>query len=656
MLLRNRKKPNRSIRKPMKFDIKKPITPPPIPQSVLTKIEKMKAATATTTKNGVPTLIVANPGTIITVRNNEGYDEYTLDGSYWIQIEWPLTIRNIAPSLGNVEVHILDGMVFYTNQHYFIADSNNIIFGNPVRAATANFPDFYIPFLYILDINGYPGLVQNGNGEANGYSNVTITNIYIKTNNTTVLNTESGWFAQPYFGKGASNNKILNCLAYGFYDIEGGTAQSGIVGGYAASENGVLDIWYCNFYGSIGVGGGGIVGNKAATIGGTINIYSCFTGGGDISTGGGGIVGKDPAVNGGTLNIARCFSTGSIAAYAGGIVGKAYDEYFPAAINITNCFSNGAIYEYAGGIIGHNSRMCTITKCFSVGNLVANTSGGIVAPDFNTSNVVVTNNYTIGTFDGPIIGGIFAGSNSDNPISGSANNYSNENNGTNGWNNSQALATLDVSPNPLIPIVYGDVWFTFPEFGENSVFFLVNTIASPYSAELTFLSTPTSTDIDIYKTVVAGESVSQEIQNYFNGVVSINDSDPSSFSGFSFDYETGSIVTSDTMAGGTYVVKIFSALFGEGFFPYFCMTNIHLTVIPKQTQVKSYWVRSGCRDASDVARRRATITKDVDHHSEIGVPKNTQGAVIAKDRREALTRTRSSGSVVPRKVYNKYLS
>jgi hypothetical protein len=227
---------------------------------------------------------------------------------------WPVTIN--AGSSGSPLVVTLGEDVTLSNAlNYFVINGDYVTFEGNNKTIT------------LSGVTDYPGLINNGKSNANGFNNLIIQNLGVLSNNST-LKANAGWIGQQYFSINVTSNVLSNCYSTGSISSSGG----GIIGSY--SSGGINN---CYSTGSIGRFAGGIAGSTC------INIS--------------------------TLS---CYSTGSISEYAGGIVGST--AYICSA---TNCYSTGDMGNYAGGIFGMGSESCFANNCYSGGKYLNNIGDGI---------------------------------------------------------------------------------------------------------------------------------------------------------------------------------------------------------------------------------------------------------------------------------------
>jgi hypothetical protein len=113
---------------------------------------------------------------------------------------WPHTI-----SLENrTIVLITTDLTLTTTSQYFIMGSDNIIFDGQNNKV-------------FINVNGYPGLIQNGtsgtNGDGKNY--IIIQNLGVETPNNSTLADYAGWIGQRYMNKNAIGCKVTNCYSTG---------------------------------------------------------------------------------------------------------------------------------------------------------------------------------------------------------------------------------------------------------------------------------------------------------------------------------------------------------------------------------------------------------------------------------------------------------
>ena len=192
------------------------------------------------------------------------------------------------------------------------------------------------------------------------------------------------------------------------------TSSTGSVGGLVGAQEGTSssssDITNCyttgSVSGSVRSNAGGLVGSK--NIGSVTNCYAT----GSVSGGGsvGGLMGSQSEGS-----IVASYATGDVIGVndVGGLVGSLY---YGATItscyatgNVTTTISNGSV----GGLVGNIDGNSNIANCYATGNVTATSGGnytsragiGGLVGIINSSNVIITNCYAIGS----VSGGFYAG-------------------------------------------------------------------------------------------------------------------------------------------------------------------------------------------------------------------------------------------------------
>lgn len=327
------------------------------------------------------------------------YFRQTSDVQYSVnnQISWvnlgnnyPMSISNTDTSAGVLTIEFLTNITFDNtfggNFKYFICATEYIQFGS-----TSLKNDGTRPIIIIDGVTNYPGLIQNGSNSLNGFNNIYIYNLEITTANSSELISNGGWFGQEYFAKGVVNCYILNCHSDGPIIDAGG----GIVGGYAASSNGILNIKGCSSSGNLSTYSGGIVGYFAGKNSGTITCTSCWSTG-SIGVDSGGIFGYSAGDTLGEIIAINCYSTGIIGINGGGIFGRLGGTSGYATAQ--KCYSQGDISADAGGIFGRaassDGGTTSAVNCYSLGN-ISTPGNGIYGsnpqPGFTQTNCYFAN-------------------------------------------------------------------------------------------------------------------------------------------------------------------------------------------------------------------------------------------------------------------------
>lgn len=341
---------------------------------------------------------------------------------------FPVTVQGVAT------ITFGPGIILNNANQYFICDGSSITFDGLNHDISIN------------NVAGWNGLIENGTLSANAIThNVTIQNLQIRVDGSTVLAADGGYIVKPYFAKGINGGTfvIKNCANHG--DITDNNA-GGIIGSLCGSAmvSSRIDILGCLNTGAIkGLNAGGIVApqcgyamaastititdctNKGSIyknfVGGiagsrcgqqmsslaNLTIAKCFNTGLINNYGCGGIVGAFCGYNmaGSTMDLSNCYNIGDVSgAQSGGIAGPEIgvtDIATIPVINITNCYSNGAVYTTCGGILGGTDGatyatppLVTLTNCYSSGTLV-DTSSGIIANGLQIKPQVVQNNLYV---------------------------------------------------------------------------------------------------------------------------------------------------------------------------------------------------------------------------------------------------------------------
>lgn len=482
------------------------------------------------------TLLSGPGGTSISIRQISGVDEYSSDnGASWASFSYPVLMSNTDTSAGILTVLFTTDITITSGSGVFQTASSDIQFGSSNLNA-----DGSRPIITISGVTGYSGFIANGTIGADGFANVSIYNLVINSVGST-LGSSSGWVTANYFAKGVANNLISNCSTNGAI-----TSNSGGICGSSVARGGILTIQNCNTSGTIATGGGGIVGNAAATTSGsTITVINCSSTG-SIGSNGGGIFGTNCGLTGSTVIVRNCYSTGTIGGQAGGIFGR----FIRGSVSAINCYSTGNMSTSAGGIYGNSAgvigSLLTAVNCYSTGNM--SNAGGIYGSTFYASGTTAYNCYTTGllTAGGP--GGIWYGSSSDT-LQGT-NNYSEVNNGSSGWNDTNARKYLQGAPTSS-PI--GTTWMQLN--GANTPYILAESGYSPYS-----ITPGTSTS----STIAPGETTAPAIvPNYTFSLLAVDSTYASSYptltlGTITIDATTGALSVDASDPGGTRTILIYS--------------------------------------------------------------------------------------------------
>lgn len=469
--------------------------------------------------------IAGTGGSTIYIRQFESEYEYSYDQISWPTLYFPTTVTNTDTTAGVLTIEFISEITFTSQNDYFVCSSSHIQFGSASLKTNGR-----RPIIRVEDVNDYPGLIQNGDSVNNGYNNIYVYNLDVRATVSTLYSSggnAGGWIGQYYYGKGATDNYIINCTSDGDISAFGG----GIVGNFAGADAGAsLTIIGCSSSGTISDAAGGIVGHNASYNSGSVVCDSCWSTG-LINNDGGGITGNAT----GYAVITNCYSTGAISGRGGGICGSVTAR-IGRLVTITNCYSTGSIDAAAGGIVGPSAGTIIITNCYSLGNLAGADAGGIIA-NTNVGGQVITHCYTVGS----VVGGqgYITGLSATVP----ATCYSEAKTGTPGsWNSTNANTVLQEIPAPVV----GTTWVST---GENQPYELRIMGYTPYA--LTNISTTPSLVRINSATLAPGDSTNPAI---ITGEVSytildITGGDSGSYPSITIDNTTGVITTSSTVDG-----------------------------------------------------------------------------------------------------------
>ena len=488
-------------------------------------------------------LRIDTSGTLLLQQVGSDVQYKSVDDSSWTDIsagQWPVTLNNTYTA-NTLEVTFTTDLSLNSADQYFIIDSSNITIDGSDN--TVN-----------IDISGagYPGLFQNGtyyynedgymDASNNAYSDITIQNIIIDshsssllaiapTTSTTGSNEDkygNGWLCQACYGLDGSTNSIDNCSSNGatvtsgytytiyWVDASGDTYSDNTNttgGGCILGDFCDADATNCYSIGTKGNNAGGIFGSGSQ--GTASNCYSI----GPISDTAGGIFGSVSQYGSSAIN---CYSTGpTIGSQGGGIFG------IRSSGSATNCYSTGTIANEAGGIFGPISSG-SATNCYSTGD-IGSQGGGIFGQGGSGS---ATNCYSIGTTigSGQGIGG-------QNPTNcyytdGSAN-----------WSDASANEALDVS---------GTIVWTDIDLSANNVPYLLSSFTT------TLYSPSTATD-------ESNSGISVLTDCSFS-IVSVNDENPSNYTGINIDENTGDISFNLlSLQNGVYEVNVLATNTIDGY-------------------------------------------------------------------------------------------
>jgi len=153
---------------------------------------------------------------------------YTVDGGPpQLLGAFPIAINQNNGQSGNLNVKFTSGITYTNINNFFIPGTPNITFngkGNQIN----------------INVQSYPGLIQNGTSTTNGENNIKVQNIGITTSGSggtigSIPNAQ-GSIAQEFFANNARNNIIQNCFStIGF---SSGTSNAGLICGRNAGNGG----------------------------------------------------------------------------------------------------------------------------------------------------------------------------------------------------------------------------------------------------------------------------------------------------------------------------------------------------------------------------------------------------------------------------------
>lgn len=450
-------------------------------------------------------------GTIAYVRQVSGTTQYSFDNSSWTSISFPITLNNSNPSAGIFKVYITtDITLSSTNDDYFSFLSDKIQVGNEVVNADGSRPIITVPK------DNYDGVFYNGASGTNGKNQIYIYNLVIDgAGHTTQIG--AGWLGRQYFGRGATNNYIINCSSSG--DLPGGASGSGgILGAFAGSETGAtLYLTGCSSSGAMGQLDGGIVGGYAALSGGTITCTQCWSTGVIGGVGAGGIFGEYAALQG-TATATKCYSTGSVSNSAGGIYGRYAGQ--TGSATATSCYSLGALSTDAGGI-------------FAIG--AAPTSGSTLASNcYSNGNITTAGTGIYGT--GKNVGAI------------TTNCYS----ANNSWSDSTANTNLTGTPTSSPGI--GTTWVST---ASDTAYELVAFGATPYQTQtISGNALVQSYSQSVTQGASSNEALNADASGNSFAILNISGGDSGSYGTISISAQTGAVTTTTATVLGTYTLTV----------------------------------------------------------------------------------------------------
>ena len=425
---------------------------------------------------------------------------------------------------------------------YFICGSDNIQFGSASLTQIDELPSPpRRPVMIIDGVSNYPGFIKNFNGST-GYNNIYVYNIQVASINGSTLASGGGWVGQEYFGKGATENYIINCSSDGNIPDSAG----GIVGQLAGSESGAtLYIQGCSSTGNIIEEAGGIAGKYAGANSGSVFCEQCWSEGivgPDYNELCGGIFGAYAGTNTGYAVAVKCYSMNSIGLNCGGIFGGyAADTNGIAYAN--TCYSRGTIDVQSGGIFGilagNNSGTVSAINCYSSGIIV--TAGNGIYGSYKVSGTEV---HCYAAYD--------AG----------------------GWNDITANSSLEGVPAPYV----GTDWIA--KNGTNQPYILNNIGYTPYS---TTIINDSQELVQIYSQIIeSGQDSIKAVLGDGSGnafeILKWAGGDASSYGTITINSDTGIVSTTSATIPGTYTLTIYSI--GS-----YNISIFNLTVIAKQQTI-----------------------------------------------------------------------
>jgi hypothetical protein len=383
---------------------------------------------------------------------------------------WPFTINT------GTTIIFTEHLTFNSPNHFFI------IGGSDITIDGQNFT------INIYEYITYPGLIQNGTQNTNGYGNIEVKNIGMLPNLSTLVENQ-GWICQSYFGNGTSSDiTISNCYSTGnIIDFGGGICGSNF--GYNMSGTAIIQ--NCYSIGIIGNSAGGISGsNFVSNMLGKAVIQNCYSIG-TIGNSAGGISGSNFGFNmsSGTAIIQNCYTIGNIEDFGGGICGKSFGNRMIGNATIKNCYSTGMVKSGGGGIFG-------------------NFFGLLMTGKVNIEQC---------TFYGQN----WYGSDSQNLPSSTTNLLNNKNSG---WQNSLADSTI---------IGLNTIWYKFYENEEKNAPYLL----ASFNNQLYY---PNSNNYTSGQTIYSNDALQRnDIRNDFFNIMAINNNNIPS--GITIDKSTGNL-------------------------------------------------------------------------------------------------------------------
>jgi len=215
--------------------------------------------------------------TTTTTKNNIVWNSITgnISLSNFDDYYWPVSVS--GDSWGNKTTVTLNGPILvYDPSSYFIAVRGNVAINGTTSTIGQNPLPFSINF---VNVQNYPGLIQNGTATSNGYNNVTSQSINVRAGWSTLASGTNTWITQNYFKNGNTgsyafdssvNNIYTNTYVYiptyryGSISYDGrymvGTMQNNVVmsTNYGLSWNSTIipnNNSYNNYYNSMSYNG-----------------------------------------------------------------------------------------------------------------------------------------------------------------------------------------------------------------------------------------------------------------------------------------------------------------------------------------------------------------------------------------------------------------
>jgi hypothetical protein len=153
--------------------------------------------------------------TTTTTKNNIVWNSITgnINLSNFDDYYWPVTVS--GDSWGNKTNVTLNGQILiYDASSYFIAGRGNVAITGTVSSISQNPLPFSINF---INVQNYPGLIQNGTATKNGYNNVTSQSIYVRPGWSTLASGTNTWITQNYFKKGSVGSYAFDSSVNNIY-------------------------------------------------------------------------------------------------------------------------------------------------------------------------------------------------------------------------------------------------------------------------------------------------------------------------------------------------------------------------------------------------------------------------------------------------------